>query len=394
MLLLAALLLLALGLAARTEGFVYWPNIGHSENSNFAIGRANLNGSGVDLDFLRLPGIPGEFGTSVGNADAVAIDSSHIYWASGSIGRANLDSTGGGEGFIDTGWDRACDLVVDPSHLYWTTDGSAIGRANLDGTGTSLEFIPTGGYCGELAVDGSHVYWTNSEYGGGHQAIGRADLDGSDVNQAFIPLGSEPCGVAVDSSRVYWANGSGTIGHANLDGTGASEMFVGGRPCDLAVDGAHIYWVNLGGRGRHTTIGRANLDGSGVDTSFIPDPGRYEQGAFVRDVAVDALGSFSFGAVKRNKSRGTASLTVNVPAPGDLELAPTRRVKGKHERATAAGQVKLPIQPKRKAKETLRTEGSAQVKARITYTPSGDDPNIVAKRDTKPLKLVKRRIGS
>ena len=36
--------------------------------------------------------------------------------------------------------------------------------------------------------------------------IGRANLDGTGVNQGFIGAGTDPCGVAVDGAHVYWAN--------------------------------------------------------------------------------------------------------------------------------------------------------------------------------------------
>src|SRR5690349_5928730 len=67
---------------------------------------------------------------------------------------------------------------------------------------------------------------------------------------------------------VYWGDYSGgTIGRANLDGTGVEDSFIqtGGEPRAVAVDGSHIYWANYAGG----TIGRANLDGSGVEPNFI-----------------------------------------------------------------------------------------------------------------------------
>jgi virginiamycin B lyase len=384
-------------LAARSEGFVYWPHQGDRSDDNvpFAIGRANLDGSGVDLDFLPVPGIPSGFGTTVGAATAVAVDAYHVYWQSTSddVGRANLDGTGRAMRFIRAGDNGVCDLAVDANHLYWsnrTSDGSAIARANVDGTGVSLEFISTpASFCPELAIDDAHLYWTTSE-SGDSGTIARANLDGSGVDQSFMALAEAPCGIAVDASHVYWTHYSGTIASANLDGTGASRYVVGGHPCEVAVDGAHIYWVNaapgvgfVGG-----SIGRANIDGTAANRHFIPDPGEVPW-----DVAVDALGSFSFGKLKKDKRRGAATLTVNVPAPGDLRLAATRWVKRKRKRATTAGQVKLPIEPKREAKEKLRSEGNALVKAKIAYSPRGDDPSIVANTDTKLLKLVMRSAG-
>ena len=98
------------------------------------------------------------------------------------------------------------------------------------------------------------------------------------------------------------------------------------------------------------------------------------------------LPPFSFAAVKANKRQGTARLIANVPAPGDLDLAETNEVKGAAARADAAGQVQLPIRPKRKVKDKLNEHGKAKVGAKVTYAPDGGDPNT----QTKALMLIKR----
>ena len=96
---------------------------------------------------------------------------------------------------------------------------------------------------------------------------------------------------------------------------------------------------------------------------------------------------FSFGKVKKNKRKGTAKLTVkNLPGPGELRLAKTKKVKGKEKTADEAGKEKLPIKPKGKAKKKLNRTGKAKVKAKVTYTPDGGEPNTKKKR----LKLKKR----
>ena len=55
--------------------------------------------------------------------------------------------------------------------------------------------------------------------------------------------------MAVDAAHVYWANSrsTGTIGRANLDGTGVDQSFITGvdLPGGVAVDAAHVYWTNL-----------------------------------------------------------------------------------------------------------------------------------------------------
>ena len=82
-----------------------------------------------------------------------------------------------------------------------------------------------------------HVYWVNLDTG----TIGRANLDGTGADQRFIGGASAPSGVAVDAGHVYWTNrGTGTIGRANLDGTGANQSFItdASAPVGVAVGAA------------------------------------------------------------------------------------------------------------------------------------------------------------
>jgi virginiamycin B lyase len=119
------------------------------------------------------------------------------------------------------------------------------------------------------------VFWTN--VGG---TIGRANLDGSGADARFITLhggNPYPSGIALDASHVYWSDfNNGTIGRANLDGTRVNRNFIaaGSHPGGLAVDDAHIYWgddeITNSPQLSGGSIGRANLDGTGVERQFIP----------------------------------------------------------------------------------------------------------------------------
>jgi hypothetical protein len=242
--LLAALFVLAATLvsAAPASAFVYW------NSAKGAIGRASLNGTGVDRSFIN--GAKGKFD--------VEVNAAHIYWTTDvGIGRARLDGTHVNKRFI-TGADfpnTPNGVAVNATHVYWASYASGtIGRARLDGTGVNQSFItardPT-----ELAVNAARVYWST---GGG---VGRARLDGTGVDESFITGARRCCsGVAVHAAHVYWAGGG--IGRANLNGTGVDQRFIDPRAAEVAVGAAHVYWTGGG-------IGRARLNGTGIDRSFI-----------------------------------------------------------------------------------------------------------------------------
>ncbi len=142
-------------------------------SSSTTIGRANLDGSGVDQHFI----------TSVDGPTFPLVAGSYLYWGStGWIGRATLDGAEVNQHFINTGAYRVDGLATDGTYLYWadtstrtgTNDGTAIGRANLDGSGVDQHFIsgahgPTG-----LATDGMYLYWANTDPGYAGSTIGRA----------------------------------------------------------------------------------------------------------------------------------------------------------------------------------------------------------------------------
>jgi hypothetical protein len=102
--------------------------------------------------------------------------------------------------------------------------------------------------------------------------------------------------------------------------------------------------------------------------------------------------AFTFGKLKRNKHKGTATLAVHVPGPGILSLTGDGVKHQRSARATAsqvasaAGTVYLAIKPKTKIKKKLKKRGKAKVKVTVAYTPTG---GFTAKQSER-VKLVKK----
>jgi hypothetical protein len=244
--------------------FIYWTN-----DRNGSIGRANIDGSGVNEAFIH-----STTGGKIGGG-GMAVDKHDIYWTSANGGTATtvlgakLNGSGVKKDLI-TGGHNPCGVTADSKYIYWAGDvGSAIGRANRNGTGANPNFIATGaGVCG-LVVTSTRIYWANYET----NWIGTAKLDGTDVNLQFIQ--TEAAGSVVlssDGKYLYWPNNGTGIARANINGTRVNPKFItglNGEVAFMAVDRTHIYWADWGDRGTGTTIGRANIDGSGVNQSFI-----------------------------------------------------------------------------------------------------------------------------
>ena len=168
----------------------------------------------------------------------------------------------------------------------------------------------------------------------------------------------------------------------------AVRAFVDGDPTNgtvpddvLDLPASITYTPNAGFTGTDSFVVRsfdqvAFGDRAGTVTVNVRAPGGGQQ----------PVNDFSFGKVKKNKRKGTAKLTVNVPGAGRLELEGTNKVKGDEVRAGSAGSVKLTVKPKGNAKEKLADKGKAKVKARVTYTPDGGNPNT----ESKQVKLKRK----
>jgi hypothetical protein len=126
-------------------------------------------------------------------------------------------------------------------------------------------------------------------------------------------------------------------------------------------------------------------DGAAADFGLATDIALDIQAVFVPD------NTFTFGGTSRNKKKGTATLTVNVPNPGELTgSGKDVKVAGAaviSKTVTAPGDVKLTIRAKGKKLRKLNVTGKVEVTPKITYTPTGGDPSTQSRK----LKLKKKR---
>jgi hypothetical protein len=181
----------------------------------------------------------------------------------------------------------------------------------------------------------------------------------------------------------------------NADGSGQQPLS-SGDPLDyeptFSPDGTKIAFERRIASQQDLWV--MNADGSG-QASLVADDVLDEGEPSWQPIAPAAAPSneFSFGKLKRNTRKGTAKLTVEVPGPGELELAKTGKLKGAAKRAEAAGGVRLKVAPRGKARRKLSQAGAAKprvrvkVTATVTYAPAGGVPNT----ESKKLTLIRRR---
>jgi hypothetical protein len=97
------------------------------------------------------------------------------------------------------------------------------------------------------------------------------------------------------------------------------------------------------------------------------------------DLSVCHSNAFTFAGVQRNQKKGTATLKVNVPEPGDLNGsgngAKVAAAGARTSKAVTAGTAQLQIKAKGKKKRKLNRTGKVKLGLAVTYTPAGGKPN-------------------
>lgn len=265
----ATLAVAAFAFAARADArtvLIYWANA-NTHTIGFATGDAVI----VDNSFIHVAG---------GSPNGVAAYGDYVYWTvpdANAIGRAGMNGTGVDQTFI-TGLQGPEGVAVNSAGIFWTNAATgSIGRADLDGSPSSVNqnFITGASPANLMTADATHLYWTILGGQFGRDAIARADVSGGNLNTTFITgdaVGS-PEGVAVDDARVYWTSLLGeAIGQANLsDGSGANGDFIDGahNPTGIAVNGGQLYWSNF----LTNSLGTADASGGNVNQTFLPAAG-------------------------------------------------------------------------------------------------------------------------
>jgi 6-phosphogluconolactonase (cycloisomerase 2 family) len=337
-----------------------------------------------DLEGTKCANAPGLEGAA---SVAVGVDGSSLYAASAAddaIARFDRDTTGA--------LSFAQCLEDEDSNLEGAKCANAPGLAGAQSVTVSADGRSL--YAASF-TDGAIARFDRDPTAGAlsfAQCLEDEDSDFEGPKCANAPGLDDAASVAVsgDGRSLYAASGDGTIaGFSRNTITGAlafaqcflDEDTLEGPKCANVPGLAGAASVAVSADGRSLYVASFNDDAiARFNRELSPTP------AQPLPVGAAPSNEFSFGKVKRNKKKGTAKLIVTVPGPGGLELAKNKKVKGAEKPAEAAGRAKLPIKPKRKAKQKLDEKGKVKVKAEVTYTPTGGTSNTKQKK----VKLIKR----
>jgi PKD domain len=103
-------------------------------------------------------------------------------------------------------------------------------------------------------------------------------------------------------------------------------------------------------------------------------------------ILVKARNYFTIGKLKKNRRKGTATLTVTIPEPGTL-VASGRGIRKATVRSAKAGTVKVPLKAAGKGRKALNRKGRLKARLKVAYSPDGGDANSKQLRVTLEKKL-------
>ena len=271
--------------AQAQERYLFWIGSGDStEIQSSTIFRYTVDGGDID--------------TLIRAVDLGAVDSSRwfshvtvdtirnrIYWTDtggtepdetdliGAIRRATVDGVDPEVmlGTIVCGLGTAMDIQLDPVYevVYWGEFSDCMPNAlyKWDFAWPFWETLPIseGFVVDAIDIDflNEIMYWVTIDFfDEPPPGIVRAPLDVTASHEYIVSGCVGDIALAHALSRIYWAScDSSQIRRANLDGTGAEDVFVGeGEVSHLAIDHKEgkIYWTET----ETGKLSRANLDGS------------------------------------------------------------------------------------------------------------------------------------
>ena len=276
----------------------------------------------------------------------------------------------------------------------WVADANGANPTNLTHTAgiseTSPEFSPDGTKIVYVSGDNNDDIWVMNANGSGQTELTETSPPVQNLAPTWSPDGAK---IAFSTLEAPTAAENG-LHVMNANGSSKTPLLDGASPIltDLlswSPDGSEIAYKSVGVGGEIRLVGASGgatsllVENSGADyPSWAPvaaSPKPLPNPPAVSPLPPASIPSkpgnhFSFGKLKLNKKKGTATLVVTVPGAGSLVLG-GKGVKKVSAKAKGPGKVSLPIEAAAKAKKKLGELGKVKLAPTVTFTPLGGDPN-------------------
>jgi hypothetical protein len=209
---------------------VYWADFGDG-----SVHRLPIAG-GASTELIPARTSAGVYGLTVG--------SGHVYVCDSSTGEIRRVPTIGGPVALLT-TSPCYDLVVDDTHLYWSsTDVAQPTIRRLALPNGQPQNVGVNGTASNLRLVGSNLFWTSYSSG----EIHRLPTSGGTSSLLATVATGGPWGLSVDNLYVYFAEhhpNNGEITRVPILG-GAPDVLVTGMdgPHEIIADGPDLYWTN------------------------------------------------------------------------------------------------------------------------------------------------------
>jgi hypothetical protein len=322
-----------------------------------SLSATTIFGNFVDASFG-----PGGFGGIAQGGGAMFESSAQVNMTTTTIASNEARSLGGSSGIAEGGglFFVKTDASANTSVFNTTLAGNVVDQAR--GAGGNVSWSKT-----------SAPQFRSTIVSGGIGPAGSQNCAQKGESQGFNLESSDQCGFNAPGDQV---NKDPQLGP--LQGNGGPAPTMALASTSPAVD--------QGSAAGQTTDQRGVLrpiDFPSISNSTAPGADGSDVGAFELQPSND----FVLGELKRNRKKGTATLTVGLPLPDNGTLT----LSGKGLRTTSqavadTGVVKLAVIGKRGVKKALRRRGKRKVQIQVTYSPTGN--NAVTKSRT--AKLVRR----
>jgi hypothetical protein len=178
-------------------------------------------------------------------------------------------------------------------------------------------------------------------------------------------------------------------------GTSAPATSAGGVQGPIAVSlpivaGDHIGLNASAGSIVLCDCGQPNQALSWTSPTLADGDSRSGSPVFGRELLVQAVveptNTVTFGEVKRNKKKGTATVEVSVPNAGQLAYGGSRAKIGGPASVAVPGEIRLTVRAKGASKTKLNDAGKVKVAVDVTFTPT----NGAAATSPTKVKLLKK----